>query len=209
VRVQWNESKGAPLSTESWPYSKANVETAKAFAQGVDQRLAAGVARRSPIAPCASSPISTSPRSSQWAPATLRNFRHRWARFEAFVGRNTSAKLITEETLDEFRAKMRAAGVVTQRGETVKAVKQCFRWARRRKLIAENPIADYTIKLAKSEKVVEVPEWSPDETARLAAQLLAERASRSARHWRLEVAFFLAPTQGPRANAFLTSRGTT
>jgi integrase len=99
---------------------------------------------------------------------------------------------------------MRVAKVVTnQRGETVKTVKQCFRWARRRKLIAENPIADYTIKLAKSEKVVEVPEWSPDETARLAAQLLAERASRSARHWRLEVAFFLASSQGPRANAFL------
>jgi integrase len=205
VRVQWNETKGAPLSTESWPYSRENVETAKGYAQGVDQRLAAGLS--APLADrtvrqLADAHIAAFDES--WAPATLRNFRHRWARFEAFVGRNTSARLITEETLDEFRARMRALKVVTnQRTETIKAVKQCFRWARRRKLIAENPIADYTIKLSKSEKIAEVPEWSPIDTARLGGQLLAEGASRSSRHWRLEVGFFLAASQGPRINALL------
>jgi hypothetical protein len=139
-----------------------------------------------------------------WAPATLRNFRHRWDALRAFVGRNTSARLVTEETLDEFRAKMRAAGVVTnQRTETVKAVKQCFRWARRRKLIAENPIADYTIKLAKTERVVEVPEWSPDDTAASARSCSPSAPRARARHWRLEVGFFLAASQGPRVNALL------
>jgi integrase len=205
VRVQWNETKGAPLTTESWPYSKPNVETAKSFAQGVDLRLAAGIA--APVADRSIRELADlhiAAFEESWAPATLRNFRHRWDRFERFVGRNTSARLVTEETLDEFRKKMRAAGVVTnQRTETVKTVKQCFRWARRRKLIAENPIADYTIKLAKTERVVEVPEWSPDDTARLGAQLLAEGASRSSRHWRLEVGFFLAASQGPRVNALL------
>jgi hypothetical protein len=205
VRVQWNETKGAPLQTESWPYSKANVESAKGFAQGTAQRLAAGagapIAERT-IRELADLHIAAFVES--WAPATLRNFRHRWARFEAFVGRTTSAKLITEETLDEFRTKMREAAIaVTQRGETVKAVKQVFRWAKRRKLIAENPIADYVIKLAKGERAAEVPEWSPDDVGRLGGQLLAERASRSSRHWRLEVAFFLVANQGPRSNAFL------
>lgn len=203
VRVQWTEARGAPLETQSWPYSKANVETAKAFAQGTDQRLSAGSARPvldRTIRELADLHIAAFVDS--WAPATLRNFRHRWSRFEAFVGRNTAARLITEETLDEFRSKMRAAEIaVTQRGETVKAVKQVFRWARRRKLLVENPIADYVIKLAKNEKAAEVPEWNPEETRALAQQLLAEQASRSSRHWRLEVAFFLAMSQGPRQNA--------
>jgi len=203
VRVQWNETKGAPLSTESWPYSKPNVETAKGFAEGVAHRLAAQLA-----APLADRTIREladlhiAAFAESWAPATLRNFQHRWARFEAFVGRNTSARLVTEETLDEFRARMRTTEIaVGQRIETVKAVKQVFRWAKRRKLIAENAIADYVIKVAKSERTAERPEWSPEETARLGAQLLGERASRSSRHWRLEVAFFLASSQGPRQNA--------
>lgn len=203
VRVQWNEAPGAPLTTESWPYTKPNVETARAYAEGVEQRLAAGTA-----APLVDRTIReladlhVTAFAESWAPATLRNFRHRWSRFESFVGRNTSPRLITEETLDEFRAKMRAAGVATnQRGETVKAVKQVFRWARRRKLIAENPIADYAVKLAKGERKAEVPEWSPIETARLAAQLERERAHRYANTWRLAVAFWLAAGQGPRQNA--------
>jgi hypothetical protein len=203
VRVQWNESTGAPLSTESWPYTKTHVELAKAFAQGVDQRLSAGLAAPLPDRTLRElADLHIAAFAESWAPATLRAFRHRWARFEAFCGRTTSPRLITEETLDEFRAKMRVTGVATtQRSETVKAVKQVFRWARRRKLISENPIADYTIKLAKTEKAGEVPEWSPEETARLGAQLLDERASRSARHWRLEVAFWIAVGQGPRQNA--------
>lgn len=203
VRVQWNEAKGAPLQTQSWPYSKANVATAKAFAEGTAQRLAAGTG-----APLTErtirelSDLHIAAFVESWAPATLRNFRHRWARLEAFVGRNTSAKLITEETLDEFRAKMREANIaVTQRGETVKAVKQVFRWAKRRKLIAENPLADYVIKVAKAERAVEVPEWTPEETGRLAARLRAERAARSSRHWRLDVAFAIASNQGARINA--------
>lgn len=203
VRVQWTEAKGAPLETQSWAYSKANVETARAFAQGVDQRLAAGGA--APVADRSVRELSDlhiAAFAESWAPKTLQNFKHRWSRFEAFVGRNTSARLVTEETLDEFRAKMRVAGVATtQRSETVKAVKQVFRWARRRKLLSENPIADYVIKLAKTEKPGEVPEWSPEDTTRLGGQLLRERASRSSRHWRLEVAFFLASAQGPRQNA--------
>jgi integrase len=206
VRVQWNETKGGPLSTESWPYSKENVATAKGYAQGVDQRLSAGLA--APVADHTVRELAelhVAAFVESWvAKTTLRNFWHRWSRFEAFVGRNTSARLITEETLDEFRARMRVLKVATnQRTETVKAVKQVFRWARRRKLIAENPIADYTIKRAKSEKLAEVPEWSPVDTTRLGAQLLAERASRSSRHWRVEVAFFLASAQGPRINALL------
>jgi hypothetical protein len=203
VRVQWNEAKGAPLSTESWPYSKLHVETAKGFAQGTDQRLSAGIAP--PIADRSVRELADLHIAAfveSWAPKTLQNFRYRWNRFEAFVGRSTAARLITEETLDEFRAKMKVSGIATtQRGETVKAVKQVYRWARRRKLITENPIADYIIKLAKTEKPGEVPEWSPEDTLRLGAQLLSERASRSSRHWRIEVAFFIAVGQGPRQNA--------
>lgn len=205
VRVQWNETRGAPLTTESWPFSKANVDAAKGYAQGVDQRLAAGGA--APVADRSVRELAdlhVAAMAESWAPATLRNFRHRWARFEAFVGRHTSWRLVTEETLDEFRAKMRAADIaVTQRGETVKAVKQCFRWAKRRKLIPENPIGDYVIKVAKAERPVDIPEWSPEDVGRLGGQLLAEQASRSARYWRIEVAFFLVANQGSRSNAFL------
>jgi site-specific recombinase XerD len=203
VRCQWNESPGAPLSTESWPYSAANVVTAKAYAEGVEQRLAAGAP-----APLVDRTIREladlhiTAFAESWAPKTLAAFRHRWARFESFVGRNTSPRLVTEEALDEFRVAMRKAGVATnQRGETVKAVKQVFRWARKRKLIAENPIADYTVKLAKGERRAEVPEWSPLETARLLTQIERERSWRHAHGWRIAVALWIAAGQGPRQNA--------
>ncbi|MGN6109518.1 MAG: tyrosine-type recombinase/integrase [Kofleriaceae bacterium] len=203
VRVQWNEFKGSPLSTESWPYSTANVTEAKAWAEGTAQRLAQGgapkVADRS-VRELATAMLAAD--AEAWAPNTLRAFQHRWARFEAHVGRNTPARLVTEETLDEFRAAMRKIGVVTnQRSETVKVVKQVFRWARRRKLIAENPIADYVIKLAKGEKRTDVPEWAPEEVSRMRVQLLLEGAHRQARGWRLAVAIELAALQGPRQNA--------
>lgn len=197
------ETLGAPLSTESWPYSKLNVATACAYAEGVEQRLAAGTPapiQERTVRELADLHITAFTES--WAPKTLSAFRHRWSRFEAFVGRNTSPKLVTEETLDEFRAEMRRIGIATnQRGETVKAVKQVFRWARKRKLIAENPIADYTVKLAKGERRAEVPEWSPADTARLLAQLEREEAWRHAHGWRIAVALWLAASQAPRQRA--------
>lgn len=203
VRVQWNEFRGAPLETASWPYGKENVATAKGYAEGVAQRLAAGLAPAPvdrTIRELANAHVQAE--GEAWAPATLRNFRHRWSRFEAFALKHTPARLITEETLDEFRDAMRRAGVVTnQRGETIGVVKQVFRWARRRKLIGENPIAEYTIKLAKGERRVDVPEWAPDDVRRMFEQLARDGASRSVRLWRLEVALYLAALQGPRQNA--------
>jgi site-specific recombinase XerD len=203
VRVQWNESPGAPLTTESWPDTAANRASARAYAEGVEQRLAAGTP--APIADRTVRELAdlhVTALAESWALNTLKAFRHRWSRFEGFVGRNTSARLITEETLDEFRAKMRTIGVATnQRGETIKAVKQVFRWARRRKLIAENPIADYTVKLAKGERRAEVPEWSPIETARLLEQLEREDAWRHAHGWRLAAALAIAASQAPRQKA--------
>ncbi len=203
VRVQWSESRGAPLRTESWPYSREAIGEAKAYAEGVAQRLAAGGVAALPdytVRELADQHLAAE--ADAWAPATLRNFKHRWGRFEAFVGRSTPAKLVTETTLDEFRGAMRRASVATnQRGETVKVVKQVFRWARRRKLLAENPISDYTIKLAKGERRIEIPEWSPPETQRMMAQLEAEGAPRRARGWRLWAAIVVAAIQGPRQNA--------
>lgn len=203
VRVQYNEFKGAPLTTASWPHTKENVATAKAYAQGTAERLAAGVAAAPvdrTLRELADAHVAAE--AEAWAPATLKNFRHRWGRFEQFAGRHTPARLITEETLDEFRTKMRLTGVATnQRSETVKVVKQVFRWARRRGLIRENPIADYTIKLAKGEKRAEVPEWSPADVGALLSRLAVERASRGSRTWRLEVALHLAALQGPRQKA--------
>lgn len=203
VRVQWNETTGAPLSTESWPASRDNVAWARAYAEGVARRLAAGQA--APPADRSLRELADAHLAAEaetWAPATVRNFRHRWGRFEAFAGPHTAARLVTEETLDEFRLEMRRAGVVTnQRAETVKVVKQVFRWARRRKLIAENPIADYRMKRAKGEKAAEVPEWSPAETGQLRGQLEAEGAPRDARAWRLWAAIEIAAMQGPRQKA--------
>jgi integrase len=203
VRVQWNEVKGAPLSTESWPYSKDNVGVAKAYAEGVSDRLAAGMlTKRTDYTIAQLAELYVAAMEEGWAPSTLANFQHRWGRFLTFAGRNTSAKLVNEETLDEFRGALRKIKVaVNQRGEIIKVVKMVFRWARQRKLIAENPIADYTVKLAKGEKRAEIPEWNPEETTKLGAQLIAERASRKPLGWRLEVMFFVAASQGPRQNA--------
>ena len=203
VRVQWSEVAGRPLSTESWKYSKEAVVDARAFAEGTADRLAAGGApapRDRTVRELAEAHLAAE--SEAWAEKTLAAFRHRWGRFEAFLGRHTVARLVTEETLDEFRGRMKRAGVVVnQRAETIKAVKQVFRWAKRRKLLAENAIADYTMKLAKGEKRHDVPEWSPDDTRRLLARLAHERAAHTSRGWRLEVALHLVSQLGPRQNA--------
>jgi site-specific recombinase XerD len=203
VRVQWSETPGGRVKTESWPHSKENVRTAKVWAEETAARLAAGNAAPPPdVSVRTLRDAHVAAMVEAWAPTTLRNFTHRWTRFEDFVGRHTAARLVSEQTLDEFRAAMRRAGVATnQRGETVKVVKQVFRWARRRKLIAENPIADYTVKLAKGEKKAEVPEWSPEETGRLLAQLEREGAPRNSRAWRLWAAVLVSATQGPRQKA--------
>jgi integrase len=204
VRVQWNESKGAPLSTESGRTRRRTSRRRRATRRAsisVSPPAAAPVADRT-VRELAELHIAAFVES--WAEKTLCGIPAPLVALRSVRRAQHAARLITEETLDEFRARMRVLKVVTnQRTETVKAVKQVFRWARHRKLIAENPIADYTIKRAKSEKIIEVPEWSPVDTTRLGAQLLAERASRSSRHWRLEVAFFLASAQGPRINALL------
>lgn len=203
VRVQWSELPGQPLQTESWEYSTATAKEAKEWAAGTADRLAAGAApapKDRTVRELAELHVAAV--GEGWAVKTTAAFWHRWKRFEQFLGRHTVARLVTEETLDEFRARMRRAEVATnQRAETIKVVKQVFRWAKRRKLLADNPIADYTMKLAKGEKRTEVPEWKPAEVQRLLQQLEDEHAPRDPKRWRLWVFLTLAAAQGTRQNA--------
>lgn len=205
VRAQWSEAPGQPLVTESWPHSAAAVKEARAFAEGVADRLAAGGAPPPPdrtVRELADAYVLAE--GEAWAPATRTNFRWRWGRFEAFLGRHTLARLVTTATLDEWRATMQRAGVATnQRALAVGIVKAVFRFAAQpnRKLLATNPLADYRVKLAKGEKRAEVPEWTPAEVRRQRAQLAAERAYRRRRGWRLAAAVDVAATQGPRQGA--------
>lgn len=74
-----------------------------------------------------------------------------------------------------------------------------YRFARARRYLAENPIADYVMKLSRDQRRLEVPEWTEHECA-LIRQQLDPRASR---YWRAAVAIDLAAVLGTRVNALL------
>jgi integrase len=201
VRVQWRET--GQRRTESWPGTGAGKKEALAYAKGVEERLA----RRAPEAP---RPITVGalgeafllahPVPETWRPKTLSTFLARWKVWVAFATRERRIDTVTPETLDRFRAAMRADDyAINQVANHVQMVKAVWRFARERKLITENQVADYRMKLSRDQRRLEVPEWTPDECAKILAQL----SPRAALGWRPWAAVVLDSLLGGRSRALL------
>jgi integrase len=206
VRVEWRErdSKGRlKRKTESLPDSRDNQKRAKAFAEGVAERLALhGVAHVQPVTmrELGDRYLLAHPTPETWRPKTRQTFLNRWKVVVAFMTPERRIDTVTPETLDELRAALRGQGyAVNQIGNHVQLVKSMFRFARGRKYLSENAIADYAMKLSRDQRRLEVPEWSAQECARILAQL----DPKSSRNWRAYVAIVLAALQGTRINALL------
>jgi integrase len=199
VRVEWREH-GRRL-TRSWEDSAEGRRLAKATAKGIKQRLdsrgIAVVARLRVGELFDKYVLALSP---GWRPGTLKNARNNWRLFQETVSPTTYADLVTQETLDEVRAALRGRGIApNQIRACLTRVLAVWTWARRRRILAENVLADYENALPKDGQPLDVPEYTPADVAALMAQL----SFRSSRTWRTWCAVQIASLLGPRQNALL------
>lgn len=201
IRCQWRER--GKLRTESLPNSRENQRQVRAFAEGVAERLklqGTGPQRRITIGELGERYVLAHPVPETWRPKTLKSFRSRWKVLLAFFSPERHADTVTPDSLDELRAALRGQDVaVNQIANTVQLLKSMFRFARGRKYLTENPIADYEMKLSRDQRRLEVPEWTNEECARI----LAELDPKSSRQWRAYVAIVLDAVLGGRSNALL------
>lgn len=201
VRVEWRE--GGKRRLESLPNSRDNQAKAKAFAEGVADRLAMKAApqrERLTMFDVGERYALAHPSPETWRPRTRQSFLDRWKVILAVLTPERFIDTVTEDTVDALREAMRKQDyAVNQIANHVQLLKSVFRFARRRKYIDENPIADYQMRLSRDQRRLEVPEWTADECARI----LAELSPKHGRQWRAYVAIVLDAVLGGRSNALL------
>jgi integrase len=204
VRCFWREAGKRRM--ESMPFSRENVRTVKAFAQGVSLRLALpGVEKRVRLRmhELGERFVEAHPVGEVWRKKTLTTWRNRWKVWTAFATPERFIDSVTMETLDQFRTALREQKyAVNQIANHVQMVKSVYLFARERGYVGENAIAGYRMKLSRDARRLEVPEWTPEECAKILAQLDPE----DARQWRARVAIMLDAVLGTRSNALLNLR---
>jgi integrase len=208
VRLRWRE--GSKRKTESWHDTRENREKAHGYAKGVAARLENRTQAPPPPITLWDLYNRYLQANTHWRATALRNNKARWAKFQAFAGMGRAAHTVTMEMVDEFRAEMRKPGAarggkphaVSQVVEHVKVVKAVFRFAKMRKLIADNPLADYIVKLPKDEKRDEMAEYSNEEWA----AVLSKLSPRLAKEWRPYCLIVMAGVLSTRVNALLQLR---
>lgn len=213
VRVEWRErdATGRPIRrTETFRGPKREAErAAKAFGEGVAQRLAGGAAaataaRRTVDELWAAYLLA---HEVDWRPKTAALARARWKPWSKKAGPRTYADLISPETLDEFRAHLltvprRKTGrpmAKNQVAHHIQLVKSVWRWGAMRRLIPWNPLEGYAVRRGRDYAPLAVDEFSPDECA----AILGALSARDPKQWRPWVAVVLAAVLAPRSNALL------
>jgi integrase len=206
LRAEWREN-GKKTRSESWPDTAEHRKKAKAFAKGVNERLIRRLAPRADVRYTLHELVDKYIRANEhWAPKSRLNVINRLKKFLIFATPNLAVDYISEDMLDDFRAKLKREPTKRGHGHAINQVvhhinevKRLFRYARRRKWIAENPLADYEVRLAKTEKRDETEEYTNEEWAAILSQL----SFRDSRQWRPWCAVALAGINGPRVDALL------
>lgn len=143
---------------------------------------------------------------SDWRPKTLSLARSRWKVWALFLDPHTYADLVQPEMLDAWRVALLANA--TKRGQPmarnqvahhIQLVKSVWRFARQRRLIAENPLGDYAVKKGRDYGARQIEEYTGDEWARILRQL----DCRKALQWRAHCAIGLDGLLGTRSRALL------
>lgn len=201
VRCEWRAN--GKRKTESLPDSRDNRRTMRAFAAGTAKRLAlkgADEDQRLTMRELGERYVAAHPVGESWRPKTLKTWQQRWRVWVAFVTHERLIDTVTAETLDEFRAALRKQDfAVNQIANHVQMVKSVYRFARERRYLAENPIAEYRMNLSRDQRRLEVPEWTNEECAAILAQL----SPKHGRQWRAYVAIQLDALLGGRSAALL------
>jgi integrase len=202
VRVQWKEAHDSGISgTQSWPNTKENRATAKAYAEGLAERVTKGDVVRTPkftnreiwdMFATANFP-HLRPRSQK---LYAENFR-RWALVWGweFIADNT-----TLEMADEFRAASMKIGLSTSTiRKTIYDVKMVYAWAEAREHMVRNKLRRYRFKVAKEDRPTPIEEYRSDEFAKILSQLSPYKRN----GWRAYVVLGLCGFQGARQHAVL------
>lgn len=210
VRVQWRQ--GGALTKKSWPNTAAGRSDAKAWAKEF-------AAVRDKLPTPSDADLTLRDLWERYALAelphlrkvTIRNYRQHWAKWETFAGRHRHATTVSAELLDEFRHALattkstrtgRVGLAITQQRAAIAMVKQVFRWALQRELIARDRLSLYRFKVAKEQREKGVPEYTDTEYT----LLLGAFDPRLLSQWRAWALVVLLGEQGPRVNAALHLR---
>lgn len=202
VRCQWWE--GGRKLVRSWPNTAENRRVAKAYAEGTVERLQrAGVTVLTRYTAHELVERYFLSKRPEWRPATITNTANKWKALWLYLAPSTHADLVTPETLDEIRDRMRkdqrAASQIAGHMTQIKAV---WAFALERKLLTENRIASYKVRLGKDDRPMDIGEYTPAE----ATAILGALSYRSSRTWRPWAAITLAAVLGCRENALLNLR---
>lgn len=204
VTVEWREPN---RRSQSFPLTAEGRRLARAFAKGTADRLAA---RGAPHAPRLTitelHALYIKAHEHVIRPRTMTGYRARWGIVAGIIGEREYADLVTPESLDDVRDRLRKTIRRTGRPmapnqirETLAHVCTIWRWAARRKLLKNNPLADYENKMGKDAGALEIPEYTPDEYAAIIAAL----DPNGARGWRAYGVIALAGLTGKRESALL------
>ena len=209
VRCEWRE-KGKRCTRTFRGVKRDREGMALAFAEGTAYRLqghTAPKAVRRTVGDLWTAYLTA--HESDWRPKTLALARARWRPFTLHVDPLTYADLVQPETLDSWRVAL--LSTPTKRGEPmarnqvahhIQLVKSVWRFARQRKMLAENVLADYAVKKGRDYQARVIPEYSGGEWARVLMQLSPRRAL----HWRAWAAIALDGMLATRSSALLSLR---
>lgn len=208
ARVEWREGTRKTMTFRGTKRDRENA--AKAYAEGVLQRMQQGEAP----APARLTvrqlwDAYTTAQGPDWRPKTTTLNLQRWRVFTLHVNPNITADLVQPETLDGWRKTLLTIktkrGVPMARNQVahhIQLVKSVWKFARQRKLLRENVLADYAVRKGRDYNALEVPEYSGDEWGKILQQLDYHKALQ----WRAWCAIALDGLLAARSNALLQLR---
>lgn len=207
ARVEWREGGRRPTETFRGP-KRDRENAAKAYADGVAARLRQGDAPiklvRLTVGQLWDAYLTA--HEPDWRPKTRTLNAQRWRVFTNHVNPLTWADLVQPETLDSWRKALLETNTRTgepmarnQVAHHIQLVKSVWKFAKGRKLIADNPIAEYAVRKGRDYQPKDIGEFTADEWARILAQL----SFRNAKRWRAWAAVALDGLLAPRSNALL------
>lgn len=199
VRVQWREH--GLVQTKSWSNTTEGKAAARAFGKALGslrEKVADPTVERITLRDLWDKYVTAE--FGHLRVKSKANYVHHWKQFELFAGRAMFADQVSGVTLDGYRAYLVGRKLaISQQQAAIAMVKIVFRWALRRELLERDRVSLYRFKVAKEQRSKGVPEYTPEEYAKLLAAFDPRKSSQ----WRAWVLTVFLGEQGPRINAAL------
>jgi integrase len=196
VRVRYRD----PVRrVKSWPNTKENRATAKAFAQGI----AEGRETRPITDPLTLRQIWERFAEAEFPalrPKSKKLYKEYWLRWETMWGDEFIAERTTLDMANQFRAALTKQGkALSTIRHSLETVKMVYKWASKHELLERNKLALYEFKVPKESRVAPPPEYRTEDFRKILAKLDPNRAT----EWRAYVALSICGYQGVRQNSVL------